>query len=172
MGRLTLSQVGQLALSRDTQGKLFSKRIYYLIEESTVTALKDDLEKLNSSMDRILTNKRELHQLKSIQASRIIPDERKSNAMASLLKQIRTYTDKLFEAFCTAWVSTCHPSHNVALFLDLPAFSSTGYTSSDTSSFNFRMLLSDKPADAQVLASWHEASVTVLEDDTSGILQS
>jgi hypothetical protein len=171
MGRLTISDIQKLALSRDTQGKLFSKRIFYLIEESTVTNLTKDLDKLNSSMDRILKNERELHQLKSIQASRIIPDERKASAMASLLKQIRTYTDELFEAFCTAWVSSCHPSHSVALFLDLPAFSSTGYPSSATSSFNFRTLLSEKPVDVQVPA-WHEASVTVLEDDASGILQS
>jgi hypothetical protein len=142
-----------------------------LIKEETVTALTKSLDEMNSTMDRILKNERELHQLKSIQASWIIPDERKASAMASLLKQIRTYTDKLFETFCTAWVSKCHRSHNVALFLDVPVFSSTNYAGSHTS-FNFRTLLSETPVDLQVPASWHEASVTVLEDDTLSTLHS
>ncbi|KAJ4302674.1 hypothetical protein N0V90_001563 [Kalmusia sp. IMI 367209] len=100
LDRLTLSDIQKLALSRDTHGKFLSKRVSYLIEETTILALTKELDDLNSSMNRILKNERELHQLKSIQASRIIPHERKASTMASLLKQIRTYTDRLFEAFC------------------------------------------------------------------------
>jgi hypothetical protein len=101
----------------------------------------------------------------------IITDERKASAIASHLKQIRIYTDRLFEAFCIAWMSSCHPSHNVALFLDHPEFSSAGYPISPTSSFDFRALLSEESADVQVPGLWHEASVTVLEDGTPAALQ-
>ncbi|PVH98683.1 hypothetical protein DM02DRAFT_673217 [Periconia macrospinosa] len=172
MIRPTRSDIQKLALTANVQGKLVTKRIWYLIEEATILSLTKDLHDLNSQMNRILKNNRELHELKSIQASKIIPDERKASAIASLLRQIRTYTDRLFEAFCKAWVSSCHPSHNVALFLDVPAFSSNSWSHSGISSFNFRTLLNEWPQDVQVLPSWHEVGVTVVEGDSSQIIHS
>ncbi|CAI6340020.1 unnamed protein product [Periconia digitata] len=165
--RLTRIDIRKLALSEDLDGKLVSKRVWYLIEEPTIKSLTKELHELNSQMSRILTDNKELQELKNIQVSKIIPDERKASAMASLLRQVRSYTDRLFEAFCKAWVLSCHPSHNVALFLDTPKFSTTGWPSCGISSFNFRTLLNDWPKDVKLSPAWHEVGVTVMEGDIS-----
>ena len=147
--------------------KYSRKRFQYLIKEKDVEDMTRELEKLNLSMDRLLTNTSILHPQKSIQEFRIIPDERKATALVSILEQIQIYTDRLFEAFCSVWVPGCHSSHDVALFLDTPVFSIPDYPRLKARSFKFRMMLGGKPVDVTMSSSWHEANVTVLEEDGS-----
>ena len=113
---LTLSNLSSLAKLHDTRGKYVSKRVQYLIKEQDITELIEELDALNSNMDRLLANASILKQHKNIQDSRIISDERYAKTLASLLNQIRTYADRLFNAFRSAWTPCCHASHDVALF--------------------------------------------------------
>ena len=169
---MTLSDLYSLAKSHDTRGKHVSKRVLYLIKEEDITELIEELDVLNSQMDRLLANTNILAQQKNIQDARIISDERHAKALASLLNQIRTYADRLFNAFRSAWIPGCHESHDVALFLDTPTVPKSGYPSSK-SSFKFRMMICGKPVDvimpgkpvdAKMPSSWHEAHVTVFEE--------
>lgn len=136
----------------------------YLINEQDIIELIKELEALNSDMDRLLENASILAQHKDIQESRIISDERHATALASLLNQIRNYADRLFNALLLAWVPGCHPSHDVALFLDTPTIPKSGYSGSK-SSFEFRMMICGKPVDVTRPPLWHEANVTVFEED-------
>jgi hypothetical protein len=154
-------------MSHKTHGKHIIKRVKYLIKEDDIKELTSELDGLNSSMNRLLANTNILHQQINTQESRIIPDEREAMAIASLLKQIRTFTDRLFQAFHATWVSSCHPFHDVALFLDTPTFPANGISRSKPSSFKFRVMLNGKSLDVSMSSPWHEANVTVFEEDNS-----
>jgi hypothetical protein len=163
---LTLSDIHSLARSHGTQGKYITKRVVYLIKEEDVIVMTAQLDSLNSSMSKLLTNTSIIHQQKNVQQSRIIPNEREATAIASLLKQVQGYTDRLFQAFRSTWVPGCHRSHDVALFLDTPVLPISDYRSSSIQSFKFRVMLSRKPLDITLPSSWHEANVTVFEEDS------
>lgn len=163
---MALSDLYTLAQSHSTQGKHISKRVLYLIKEEDIIELIEELDARNSDMDRLLANANILAQQKSIQKSRVISNEPQARAMASLLNQIRAYTERLFDAFCSAWTPGCHSSHDVALFLDSPIVPKLSYPKSK-SSFQFRIMIRGRPRDPEMAASWHEANVTVFEDSGS-----
>jgi hypothetical protein len=144
--------------------------VRYLINEQDITELIEELDALNSDMDKLLANASILAQLRNIQDSRIISDERYAKTLASLLNQIRTYADRLFNAFRSAWIPGCHPSHDVALFLDTPTVPKSGYPSSKPS-FKFRIMICGKPVDVTMPPLWHEGNVTVFKEDGVAVTQ-
>ena len=162
-----MTEIFFIAKSHNIHGKYVIKRVKYLIKEEDIKTLTTELDSLNSSMNRLLANTNILHQQINIQESRIIPDDREAIAVASLLKQIRAFTDRLFQAFHATWASSCHPFHDVALFLDTPTFPTHGIPHSKPYSFKFRVMLNGKSVDIAVSSPWHEANVTVFEEDNS-----
>ena len=100
------------------------------------------------------------------QESKIIPDEKHARALSSLLSQIQTYTDKLFIALRSAWIPDCHPSHEVALFLDTPVIPKIGHPS-PSSSFRFRLMMCGKSVNVAMSTLWHHANVTVVDSVTA-----
>ena len=127
--------------------------------------LTKDLNGLNLSMDRLLSNSNTLHQ--HLVESRIIPDIGNARSLASLLQQVRDRADRLFQAFHEAWTLDCHPSHEAMLFLDTPASLKGDCHSlnSNRSAFKFRLVLRGEPAGQSGGLSWHETYVTVFEGD-------
>jgi hypothetical protein len=65
------------AISLKSEGYHLSKQVMYLIKEDDVISLTTEVDSLNKSMDPLLANAAILHKQKSLQESRVIPDERK-----------------------------------------------------------------------------------------------
>ncbi|KAL2819272.1 hypothetical protein BDW59DRAFT_165135 [Aspergillus cavernicola] len=158
-----------LATFYKPQGKHATKRVMYLIKEEDVKALTAELASLNTSMDTLVRNATILHKQQNTMESRVIPDERKALALAFVLNQIRGYTDRLFQAFHSALVPGCHPSHDVALFLDTPSFPVSRQLGLKPGLFRFRLMLNVYTLDVMTTSVWHEAHVTVSDEDDSPI---
>lgn len=131
-----------------------------------MSRLTNELNRLNESMAKLLTHRRNLHQRVESRnsadpgASCCVP------ALADLLQQVRNHADRLFDAFHRSWAAGCHKTHEAMIYLDTPAASEkTKKINLQASSSKFRVLVRGKPGENPCLQvpNWHETTVTVEE---------
>lgn len=133
-----------------------------------MSRLTNELNGLNKSMAKLLTNRRNLYQRVESRNSTDPGAARCVRTLADQLQQVRNHADRLFDAFHRSWAAGCHTTHEAMIYLDTPAASrETKQTSLQASTSKFRVLVRGKPGNHPCLhvPTWHETTVTVEEVD-------
>ncbi|KAL8850115.1 MAG: hypothetical protein Q9221_004932 [Calogaya cf. arnoldii] len=142
-------------------------RIEFLMKESQIVSIVDELRNLAVSLESLVGNSESIHHMKQLKASS------KQNEYAKTLYAVQRHAHSLFKALMSSWGKTCHPCHKALLRLEERCISRTptlSATAGPQTPLNFTALFQKNTPQADLLISWHQTQVSMVENHLSELL--
>lgn len=138
------------------------------MKESQIVTMVDELKNLSVSLESLVGNSDSIHHMKQLRASS------KQSEYAKTLYAVQRHAHSLLRALRSSWDQTCHPCHEALLRLEDRCVSGFSRISSAAAGpqtpLTFTALFQKDTPRADLLLSWHQTQVSMVENHQSEIL--
>ncbi|KAI4259577.1 MAG: hypothetical protein L6R42_004505 [Xanthoria sp. 1 TBL-2021] len=132
-------------------------RFEFLMRESQIVTIVDELKDLSVSLESLVDNSDSIHHMKQLKASS------KQSEYAKTLYAVQWHAHCLFKALRLSWVQTCHPCHEALLRLEDRCVSGSSRIPSAAAGpqtpLTFTALFQKHIPRADLLLSWHQSEI-------------
>lgn len=132
-------------------------RFDFLMNESQIVTIVDELKDLSVSLESLVDNSDSIHHLMQLKASS------KQSEYAKTLYAVQRHAHSLFRALKSSWIQTCHPCHEALLRLEDRCVSGSSRIPSAAAGpqtpLTFTALFQKHIPRADLLLSWHQSEI-------------
>ncbi|KAL8935147.1 MAG: hypothetical protein Q9211_004853 [Gyalolechia sp. 1 TL-2023] len=134
-------------------------RIEFVMKESRINTVMEELKDLSRSLESLLSHSESIHHMKQLKATS------KQSGYAMTLYTVQRHAHAFFKALRSSWDQTCHPCHETLLRLEDRCLQSSNVATADAeSSLEFVALFPKNLAQGELLLSWEETQVLIVEN--------